>query len=65
MKRNTDIILDMVRKYCDQKKVIVYLSPEWFATVIYKTVARAGVILTRVEVKSIINILMAEYDVQF
>lgn len=65
MKRNTEIILDMVHNYCNRKKVIVYIAPEWFETVINKTAARTDIILTREEVKSIINILMAEYDLTF
>lgn len=61
MKHNMDIILDIVHKFCDQKVVLVYRSPEWFASVIHKTAARAGVIPTREEVDSIVNILMTEY----
>ena len=65
MKRNTDIILDMVHKYCNRKKVIVYIAPKWFETVINKMVARTDIILTREEVKSMINFLMVEYDLTF
>lgn len=61
MKRNADIILDMVHGFCDQKEVIVYRSPEWLASVVYTMAARAGIIPTREEVESIVSILMTEY----